>query len=298
MKIAWHQFYNHLLKENHKFPMIKYDLLKSELLNQKIANENDFIEPEEIEEIDILLAHTPEYWNKLKSLSLDSKEERRTGFPQSERLIQRERRIMQGTYQVSKSAIIEGIGFNIAGGTHHAFSYKGEGFCLLNDMVLTALMLEKYNNLKRILILDLDVHQGNGTAEILKNKGNIYTFSMHGKDNYPIEKEISDWDIALSHNTKDEEYLQILEDSIKKIKLNFDPEFVLFQAGVDILETDKFGRLNISNDGCQKRDEIVYEYFSKNSIPVCATMGGGYSKDINIIVEAHLNTYKSALKYY
>lgn len=298
MKIAWHQFYNHPLKENHKFPMIKYDLLRNELINLNIVNENDFIEPEEINESDILLAHNLEYWKKLKTLTLDTKEERRTGFPQSELLIQRERRIMQGTYQVSNMAITEGIGFNIAGGTHHAFSFKGEGFCLLNDMALTALMLEKYNGLNRILILDLDVHQGNGTAEILRNNRNIFTFSMHGKENYPIDKEISDWDIELLHNTKDEDYLQILEDSLKKIKVSFDPEFVLFQAGVDILDSDKFGRLNITLEGCKKRDEIVYEFFSKNSIPVSATMGGGYTKDINIIVEAHLNTYKSAIKYY
>lgn len=298
MKIAWHPFYNHPLKENHKFPMIKYDLLKEKLLENKIAKESDFIEPYEIKEEDILLAHNSDYWNKLKTLSLDPKEERRTGFPQSERLIQRERIIMQGTYLSAVASINEGIGFNIAGGTHHAFTYKGEGFCLLNDMALSALMLEKYNNLNRLLILDLDVHQGNGSAEILKGKKNIFTFSMHGKENYPIEKEESDWDIELTHETKDEDYLQILYDSLKKLKKDFDPEIVLYQSGVDILESDKFGRLNISMDGCKQRDEIVYEFFSKYSTPITATMGGGYSKDINIILEAHLNTYKSALKYY
>lgn len=298
MKIAWHPFYNHLLKENHKFPMIKYDLLKEKLLENKIAKESDFIEPYEIKEEDILLAHNVDYWNKLKTLSLDPKEERRTGFPQSERLIQRERIIMQGTYLAAVASIKEGIGFNIAGGTHHAFTYKGEGFCLLNDKALSALMLKKYNNLNRILILDLDVHQGNGSAEILKGKKNIFTFSMHGKENYPLEKEESDWDIELTHETKDEDYLQILYDSLKKLKKDFDPEIVLFQSGVDILESDKFGRLNISLEGCKQRDEIVYDFFSKYSTPITATMGGGYSKDINIILDAHLNTYKSALKYY
>jgi len=298
MKIAWHPFYNHPLKENHKFPMIKYDLLRDRLISDGLAKESDFIEPYEISEEDILLAHNADYWTKLKTLSLDSKEERRTGFPQSERLIQRERVIMQGTYLVSQASQKEGIGFNIAGGTHHAFTYKGEGFCLLNDMALSAKMLEKYNNLKRILILDLDVHQGNGTAEILKNNNNIFTFSMHGKENYPIKKELSDWDIELTHETKDEDYLQILFDSLKRLKKEFDPEIVLYQSGVDILDSDKFGRLNISFEGCKQRDEIVYEFFSKYSTPVAATMGGGYSKDINIIVEAHLNTYKSALKFY
>ena len=298
MKIAWHQFYNHPLKENHKFPMIKYDLLKEQLISRNIAKEVDFFEPVEISESDILLAHNLDYWQKLKTLSLDSKEERRTGFPQSNRLIERERRIMKGTYQASLAALSEGIAFNIAGGTHHAFSYKGEGFCLLNDMALSALMLEKHKNQKRILILDLDVHQGNGTAEILRGNKNMYTFSMHGKENYPIEKEQSDWDIELDHKTTDEDYLQILLDSLNKIQASFDPSCVLFQAGVDILESDKFGRLNISFEACKQRDELVYEFFSKKSIPVCATMGGGYSKDINVIVDAHLNTYLSALKYF
>lgn len=297
MKTAWHKYYNHPLKENHKFPMKKYDLLKDELLKREIIKENDLITPYEISEEDILLAHNQDYYNNLKNLTLSAKEERRTGFPQSERLIQRERCIMQGTYLAGLQALNEGFTFNIAGGTHHAFTYKGEGFCLLNDMALSALMLLKYNKLSRILILDLDVHQGNGTAEILQNNKNIYTFSMHGKDNYPIEKEISDWDIELAHTTTDEEYLEILYKSVNQINKEFSPQFILYQAGVDILESDKFGRINISFNGCKQRDEIVYEFASKNSIPVTATMGGGYSEDINIIIEAHINTFKSAKKY-
>ncbi len=297
MKTAWHKYYNHPLKENHKFPMKKYDLLKDELLKREIIKENDLITPYEISEEDILLAHNQDYYNNLKNLTLSAKEERRTGFPQSERLIQRERCIMQGTYLAGLQALNKGFTFNIAGGTHHAFTYKGEGFCLLNDMALSALMLLKYNKLSRILILDLDVHQGNGTAEILQNNKNIYTFSMHGKDNYPIEKEVSDWDIELAHTTTDEEYLEILYKSVNQINKEFSPQFILYQAGVDILESDKFGRINISFNGCKQRDEIVYEFASKNSIPVTATMGGGYSEDINIIIEAHINTFISAKKY-
>lgn len=297
MKTAWHKFYNHPLKANHKFPMIKYDMLKNELLRREIINKTDIITPYEILEEDILLAHNQDYYDKLLNLSLSPKEERRTGFPQSERLIQRERCIMQGTYLAGSEAVKEGFTFNIAGGTHHAFSYKGEGFCLLNDMALSALMLLKYNKLSRILILDLDVHQGNGTAEILRNNKNIYTFSMHGKDNYPIEKELSDWDLELPYTTTDEEYLEILYKSIYKINKEFSPQFILYQAGVDILESDKFGRLNISFDGCKQRDELVYEFASKHSIPVTATMGGGYSEDINVILEAHINTFLSAKKY-
>lgn len=296
MKTAWHKLYNHPLKANHKFPMIKYDLLKNELINREIISENDIITTYPISDNDVLLAHNEEYYLKLKNLSLSSIEERRTGFPQSEQLIERERCIMQGTYLSGKLAIKDGFTFNIAGGTHHAFTNKGEGFCLLNDMALAGLMLLKYNNLSRILILDLDVHQGNGTAEILGNNKNIFTFSMHGKDNYPIEKELSDWDIELSHLVNDEEYLDILYTSLHKIYKDFSPQFILYQAGVDILESDKFGRLNISFEGCKQRDEIVYEFAKKNSIPVTATMGGGYSEDINIIVEAHINTFLSAKK--
>lgn len=298
MKVAWHQFYNHPLKENHKFPMKKYDLLKDELLLQNIIQEKDILIPYQISEENILLAHDLEYWNKLKNLELKPKEERRTGFPQSNRLIERERLIMQGTYLVSEYALTNGLGFNIAGGTHHAFSDKGEGFCLLNDMALSALMLIKYNNISKVLILDLDVHQGNGSAEILKNNKDIFTFSIHGKENYPIIKEESDLDIEFDHKTKDEEYLDKLEFNLKHIINKFEPEFILYQAGVDILESDKFGRLNISVDGCKERDNIVFEICSKNSLPVATTMGGGYSEDINIINNSHINTYKSAVKYY
>jgi len=298
MKVAWHQFYNHPLKENHKFPMKKYDLLKDELLNQIIIQEKDLLIPNQIYEEDILLAHNNEYWNKLKNLELNEKEERRTGFPQSDRLIERERLIMQGTYLVSEYALTNGLGFNIAGGTHHAFSNKGEGFCLLNDMALSALMLIKYKNISKVLIVDLDVHQGNGSAEILQNNKNIFTFSIHGKENYPIIKEKSDLDIELDHNTEDEEYLDLVYTNLNKLIIKFEPQFILYQAGVDILESDKFGRLNISVEGCKERDNIVFELASKNSLPITTTMGGGYSEDINIILDSHINTYKSALKYY
>ena len=298
MKVAWHQFYNHPLKENHKFPMKKYDLLKDELLNQIIIQEKDLLIPNQIYEEDILLAHNNEYWNKLKNLELNEKEERRTGFPQSDRLIERERLIMQGTYLVSEYALTNGLGFNIAGGTHHAFSNKGEGFCLLNDMALSALMLIKYKNISKVLIVDLDVHQGNGSAEILQNNKNIFTFSIHGKENYPIIKEKSDLDIELDHKTEDEEYLDLVYTNLNKLIIKFEPQFILYQAGVDILESDKFGRLNISVEGCKERDNIVFELASKNSLPITTTMGGGYSEDINIILDSHINTYKSALKYY
>ncbi len=298
MKVAWHQFYNHPLKENHKFPMKKYDLLKEELLNQIIIQEKDLLIPNQISEEDILLAHNNEYWNKLKNLELNEKEERRTGFPQSDRLIERERLIMQGTYLVSEYALTNGLGFNIAGGTHHAFSNKGEGFCLLNDMALSALMLIKYKNISKVLIVDLDVHQGNGSAEILQNNKNIFTFSIHCKENYPIIKEKSDLDIELDHNTEDEEYLDLVYTNLNKLINMFEPQFILYQAGVDILESDKFGRLNISVEGCKERDNIVFELASKNSLPITTTMGGGYSEDINIILDSHINTYKSALKYY
>lgn len=298
MKVAWHQFYNHPLKENHKFPMKKYDLLKEELLNQIIIQEKDLLIPNQISEEDILLAHNNEYWNKLKNLELNEKEERRTGFPQSDRLIERERLIMQGTYLVSEYALTNGLGFNIAGGTHHAFSNKGEGFCLLNDMALSALMLIKYKNISKVLIVDLDVHQGNGSAEILQKNKDVFTFSIHGKENYPIIKEKSDLDIELDHKTEDEEYLDLVYTNLNKLINMFEPQFILYQAGVDILESDKFGRLNISVEGCKERDNIVFELASKNSLPITTTMGGGYSEDINIILDSHINTYKSALKYY
>jgi acetoin utilization deacetylase AcuC-like enzyme len=187
---------------------------------------------------------------------------------------------------------------NIAGGTHHSFSNKGEGFCLLNDQAIAAKYLLKNNNINKILIIDLDVHQGNGTASIFKSNKQVFTFSMHGAKNYPFKKEKSDLDIGLKDGTSDFEYLTVLKKTLLSLIKKVNPDFIFYLSGVDVIKTDKLGRLSLSIEGCKERDRFVFSLCEQENIPVQCSMGGGYSEDINIIVDAHLNTYKMAKEVY
>jgi acetoin utilization deacetylase AcuC-like enzyme len=201
---------------------------------------------------------------------------------------------MQGTLMATDFALQYGCSMNIAGGTHHAFTNKGEGFCLLNDQAIAARYLLNEGSASKILIVDLDVHQGNGTAEIFKNEERVFTFSIHGANNYPLNKEKSDWDIPLPDGTEDSAYLNVLENALKQIIQRFEPDFMFFQSGVDVLKTDKIGRLGLSMTGCKERDKIVFENAHLNKIPVVASMGGGYSVKISDVVEAHTQTFRLA----
>lgn len=278
--------------------MVKYDLLPKLLLENQIITHEDIIVTDLVEEKDITLVHSVEYLTMCNTLSIPINMMRRIGFPQDESIIHREKLIMQGTINSTLFAFKDRVGFNIAGGTHHAFAAKGEGFCIFNDIAIAAMYLINNHLAKKILVIDLDVHQGNGTASIFKNEERVFTFSMHGKDNYPLEKEKSNLDVELLHNTNGDEYLLLLSNSLDYIFSNFTPDFAFFQAGVDILSTDKFGKLNVSQESCMLRDKIVFQECNKRSIPVSVTMGGGYSKDLNDILNAHLNTFKVAKEIY
>lgn len=294
IKIAWHESYNHTLPDNHKFPMKKYDLIYKSLISENKLQKKNLIYPNIIDDTELENTHDYNYINKINLLSLSKSEERRMGFPQSHSLVVREKIIANGTLLAALEANQNGISFNIAGGTHHAFSNKGEGFCIFNDQAIASnyLISEKLAN--KILIIDLDVHQGNGTAEIFKNKPDVFTFSIHGTNNYPLNKEISDLDIELNDNTIDKDYIDILEENIYKIRDQFKPNFIFYQAGVDVLKSDKFGRLNLSFEGTKRRDEIVFQLAKDYHIPIVCTMGGGYSNNIDDILIAHLNTFKCA----
>lgn len=294
--IAYHPAFCHPLPEGHRFPMIKYDLLPKQLLHEGIVDEDAFFQPKLVNEESILAVHDSQYWNRLKALQLDKNEIRRTGFPLSQTLVEREMYIDEGTIQSAVAALEIGIGFNIAGGTHHAGSNWGEGFCLLNDHAIGAKYLVEKKGIKRVLIVDLDVHQGNGTAECLQNENRVFTFSMHGTKNFPFHKEISDLDIGLADYTAGEEYLQILDDTLKKLFREVDPEFVFFQAGCDVLASDKLGRMSLTQEDCQQRDRLVFEYCKRNNTPVQVSMGGGYSEDIRHIIDAHTNTYREGIE--
>lgn len=294
LKIAFHKDYFHPVPNGHRFPMEKYELLPQQLIYEGTVTENAFFEPGIIDKELLLAVHTEQYVEDLLSLQIDPKDQRKTGFIHSEQLIRREQIIMEGTRKAAEYALKNGVAINISGGTHHAYSNKGEGFCLLNDNAIAAKWLLKNKLANKVLIIDLDVHQGDGTAEIFKNTPEVFTFSMHGQNNYPLKKQVSDLDVALTDGIKDDEYLYLLEKNVNEIFQNFTPDFIFFQSGVDILETDKLGKLNLSIAGCKKRDEFVCKLAKEVNVPIVASMGGGYSKEIKHIVEAHSNTYRVA----
>lgn len=293
--IAFHPIYVHPLPENHRFPMEKYELLPKQLLHEGTANQADFFEPNSLDLAKLLAIHSSEYWDKLSNLQLSNREQRLSGFVHSAELIQRELCIMEGTRRLAQDALTKKIGFNIAGGTHHAFADRGEGFCLLNDQVIAAHDLLSNHSINKILIVDLDVHQGNGTAAMLQNENRVFTFSMHGRNNYPLQKERSNLDVELEDGIQDKEYLHLLSKHLDGILSSFTPDFVFYQCGVDILESDKLGKLGISMKGCQERDRIVFDTVRQLQVPVVCTMGGGYSPHIKDIVEAHAQTFRSGM---
>ena len=294
LKIAHDIIYRHPLEKNHRFPMEKYDLIPIQLIKETTCNPNNFFVPKSLSDEDVLKTHQKEYYEKLCSLSLSKKEIRPIGFPMSRELITREKKIAQGTIECSDFSIKNGISMNIAGGTHHAFYDKGEGFCMLNDQAIAANYLLNNSFIKKILIIDLDVHQGNGTASIFKNNPNVFTLSFHGQKNYPFRKENSDLDLGFDDFTNDAFYLKKLKEIIPRVIDNFQPDFIYYLAGVDVLKNDKLGRLSLTIKGCLERDRFILNNCKKNNIPVQVSMGGGYSFNIEEIIEAHSNTFRLA----
>ncbi|NHN25687.1 histone deacetylase [Flavobacterium jejuense] len=292
--IAFHSIFKHPLPKGHRFPMLKYELLPQQLLHEGTVQQADFFEPKKCDLNTVLKVHTKEYVDDLLNLSLEARAARKIGFPLSNELVERELRIAQGTIMGCQKAFETKVAFNIAGGTHHAYSNHGEAFCLLNDQAIGAQFLLDKKLAKKILIIDLDVHQGNGTAEIFQNNPNVFTFSTHGKTNYPFKKEKSDLDIAFPDGTTDEEFLKTISMVIPKLFEQQKPDFIFYLAGVDILESDKLGKLSCTIEGCKKRDEIIFKLCKQYQIPVQVSMGGGYSPEIKTIIEAHANTYRVA----
>lgn len=298
VKIAYDPIYAHPLPEGHRFPMLKYELIPAQLLHEGTITATNLFSPKPCSEEVILWTHNKTYLDKLLQQTLSASEQRKIGFPQSPRLTQRELVITQGTIDCCHYAFENGLALNVAGGTHHAFADRGEGFCLLNDFAVAANYLLKKKLAKQILIIDLDVHQGNGTARLFENEKNVFTFSMHGQHNYPFHKEVSDLDVPLKDGLGNEEYLTILREHLPALIHQVKPDFAFYLSGVDILETDKFGKLKITIDGCKQRDGIVFSLLKQNKIPCAVAMGGGYSQDIRLIVEAHCNTYRTAINVF
>tara|TARA_B100000989_G_scaffold55918_1_gene37689 strand:+ start:43 stop:882 length:840 start_codon:yes stop_codon:yes gene_type:complete len=274
--------------------MIKYEMIPEQLIKEGTCNMSNFFIPGEIDDSTILLTHDKNYYYRLMNQELNDKEKRAIGFPMSDRLVQREKKIIQGTVECALHALEHGISMNIAGGTHHSFSNRAEAFCILNDQAIASNYLINNGLSNKILILDLDVHQGNGTAEIFKNNNQVFTVSFHGKNNYPFRKEKSDFDHGFEDKTEDREYLKIIKNEVPRLIESFEPDFIFYLSGVDIIENDKLGKLSVSLEGCKLRDKFVLDYCKINKLPVQISMGGGYSKEINDIVEAHSNTFRLA----
>ena len=294
LKIAWSPIYHHPLPEGHRFPMAKYSLLVEQLLYEGTISKANLFTPEPLSEAQVLTTHTSAYWEKLKQGTISQKEARRIGFPFDPNLVEREVTICGGSIANTTYAMEYGCSINIAGGTHHAYADHGEGFCLLNDIAIAAHHVLDQPGVEQVLVVDLDVPQGNGTAKLFEDDHRVFTFSMHGASNYPLHKERSDLDVPLPDNIDGAAYLAILEDHLDMLMSTIKPQFIFFQSGVDVLHSDKLGRLGLTMAACKQRDQLVFDRCRSHGVPVAVSMGGGYSERLRDIIEAHANTYRLA----
>jgi len=283
------------LPEGHRFPMEKYSRLR-DLVSTQVGIELEEAPP--ATDTQILYAHDPSYLIKVIEGKLSAQEQREIGFPWSEKMVERSRRSAGATVAAAKTALREGVAANLAGGTHHAYRDAGSGFCVFNDSAIAARTLQKeISPSLKIAVIDLDVHQGNGTAAILKNDDSIFTLSIHGENNFPFKKEESDLDLGLADGCNDETYLHALVNCLDQIDARFKADFIFFLAGADPHEGDRLGRLLISKEGMCKRDETVFQYALDRQIPIAFSMAGGYGKEIESTVDIHFQTIKTALQF-
>ena len=294
LKVAFSPIFLYQVPEKHRFPMQKYRLIPERLVEEGTLSEDNFFAPSKVSEQEILTTHTAEYWDKLKTQTLSRKEAQAIGFEMTPELVERGRYIAHATYECALYAKQYGVSLNVAGGTHHSFADHGEGFCVFNDVCIASNLLLSRGEANRILIVDLDVHQGNGNASIMANEPRVFVFSMHGEKNYPFRKPPSDLDIDLPNETDDETYLNILKQTLPRLIAEHNPDLIFYQSAVDVLATDKLGKLSLTLEGCKQRDEFVLSQAKAHNIPIAIVMGGGYSEEVEQVVEAHCNTFRLA----
>lgn len=283
------------LPSGHRFPMEKYRKLRN-LVGELESIE--LVEAPAATDTQILYAHDPQYLIKVIQGNLSPQEQREIGFPWSERMVERSRRSAGATVAACKTALSEGVAVNLAGGTHHAYRNMGSGFCVFNDSAIAARALQKEVSSKlKVAIIDLDVHQGNGTASILQEDSSIFTLSIHGENNFPFKKEFSDLDFGLADECEDQTYLTALEQCLEQLDRRFQPDSLIFLAGADPHEDDRLGRLNISSEGIRRRDEIVLQYALERNLPIALSMAGGYGREIESTVQIHFQTIKTASQF-
>ena len=291
-RIFYSPYYYADIGENHVFPIRKFELVRDKLLKEGTLRLSEIVEPQPAKIEDVLLVHTEDYIMRLRSGTLTTREIRRLGLPWSKSLVRRSFLACSGTINAARHALRNAAASNLAGGTHHAFPDRGEGFCVLNDVAVAIKVLQKENLARRFLIVDCDVHQGNGTAFIFKNDADVFTFSMHGAKNYPLFKETSSLDIELPDKTTDDEFLHILNEALPEI-FRHEPDLVFYLGGADPFEKDQLGRLGLTIEGLRRRDEAVLKFARDEQIPVVTVMSGGYAPDINDTVEIHCNTIRA-----
>lgn len=298
LKVAYSPIYKYNLPKDHRFPMAKYELLPEQLMREGTLTVNHFFHPNQLTDDEILTTHSNEYLNKLNNNALSRQEQRAIGFPIRSELISRGKYIARGTYDCALYSMQYGVSMNIAGGTHHSFRERGEGFCIFNDFAIAANLLLNRDLVDKILIVDLDVHQGNGTAKLFEDDNRVFTLSVHGEKNYPLKKEKSDLDIGVLDGIEDNAYLSLLKKYLPRTIDRVNPDVIFYLAGVDVLKTDKLGRLNLSREGCKERDFLVFSEAKSRNIPITVSMGGGYSENLKDILEAHANTFRVAQDLY
>lgn len=292
--LVFHPIYSQLsLPIKHRFPIEKYQGIRQRLALLGVADSN-FYQPLAVSELELCQVFNPDYVKPLISGALDIKAMRRIGFPWSEQLIQRSLTAVGGTVLTAKLALEQGKALNLTGGYHHAFANYGSGFCLFNDLYLAALRMLQHKDIDKVLIFDCDVHQGDGTAKLAANNPSVYTVSIHGEKNFPIRKQVSDLDFNLAKGTQDDEYLQTVDDALTLAIRAFQPDAVIYDAGVDIHQNDDLGHLNVSTQGVYQRDCLVFSHCAKKGLPIAAVIGGGYQRDIAALVDIHLQLYRAA----
>ncbi len=296
-RVFYSPYYYADIGENHVFPIKKFELVKDKLLQEGTLQDSEIIEPQPAKIEDVLLIHTEDYISRLRNGALTAKEIRRLGLPWSESLVRRSFLATSGTINAARHAFRNAVASNLAGGTHHSFPDRGEGFCVLNDVAVAIRVLQKENLVQRFLIIDCDVHQGNGTAFIFKDDAEVFTFSMHGAKNYPLFKETSTIDIELPDRTGDAEFLETLSEALPRI-FTHEPDLVFYLGGADPFELDKLGRLGLTIEGLRRRDEMVLSFAREKEIPIVTTMSGGYAEDINDTVEIHCNTIRAVKRVF
>ena len=296
MKVFYSDQFVLPLPKGHRFPMNKYSMLRERVEKAGLCGPGELRAPHAVTDEEVLRAHDPNYLKKVITGTLSDKEMRRIGFPWSERMVERSRRASGGTLDACRSALEEGIAANLAGGTHHAFADRGEGFCVLNDSAIAARALRAEGLVSRVAVLDTDVHQGNGTAAILHGDPNVFTFSIHGAKNYPFHKEQSDLDVPLSDGADDSAFLSALSDALGRVLDQGTWDLAIFLAGADPLDGDKLGRLSVTKSGLAERDRMVLEACRERDIPIAVTMAGGYAKQVEDTVDVHFQTVERAAK--